>query len=253
MSAADVVSVGIDSTSGHKGFTYAALDRDLRLVTLAEGEIDEVLEFIGGRTSALVGINSPSHVNAGVVRKRLESTKGSDHSLRGAELRLAELELHSRGIAISATPRNEALCPSWVQLGFVFYARLIDQGFKAYPQSGAARQWLETHPHASFCVLLGRAPLPKPTLEGRLQRALALFERGVRIPDPMAFLEEITRHRLLNGLLPTELVLAPEQLDALSAAYTAWLAAFKPHELSQVGNKQEGFITLPGPELKEKY
>jgi predicted RNase H-like nuclease len=69
----------------------------------------------------------------------------------------------------------------------------------------------------------------------------------------MAFLEEITRHRLLHGLLPTELVLLQEQLDALVAAYTAWLAATKPAELTRLGNKQEGYITLPASTLQDQY
>ena len=57
----------------------------------------------------------------------------------------------------------------------------------------------------------------------------------------------------MNGILPLELVYYPEQLDALIAAYTAWLAVEKPLEIVRIGNKQEGFITLPSPNLKEKY
>jgi hypothetical protein len=101
--------------------------------------------------------------------------------------------------------------------------------------------------------LLDRIPLAKPTLEGRLQRELILYERGVRIRDPMIFFEEITRHKLMNGLLPMEFVYLPAQLDALAAAYTAWLSVQKPAELTRLGNRQEGFINLPAGALKEKY
>jgi hypothetical protein len=31
------------------------------------------------------------------------------------------------------------------------------------------------------------------------------------------------------------------------------LAVTKPSEVSRLGNTQEGFVTLPGPDLKEKY
>ncbi len=91
------------------------------------------------------------------------------------------------------------------------------------------------------------------TLEGRIQRELLLYELGFRIGDPMVFFEEITRHKLLHGLLPFELVYSPAQLDAMAAAYTAWHAVQKPVEIIQVGHQLEGFVTLPVLALKEKY
>jgi hypothetical protein len=248
-----VIAVGIDCTSGRQAFTYAVLDSDLRVVSLAELEVDDLLQGLESWGTSAVAVNSPSNVNAGVVRRRAEAKRGVPGSIRGTDLREAEYDLHGLGIPVGATPRMEALCAGWVQLGLALYRRLRDIGFTPYPAGNATKQWLETHPHAGFCALLGRPPLPRPTLEGRLQRALALFERGVRIPDPMAFLEEITRHRLLHGLLPIEQIPTQEQLDALLAAYTAWLAIVKPRELTQVGNRQEGFITLPVPQLLEKY
>ena len=249
----DSVWVGIDTTSGRKAFTYAALDRDLNLIALSEGELEEVTAFLGGQKSATVAVNAPSHVNAGFVKKNLEKQSLTPHQLRGVDIRIAEFELRERGIAVSGTGSREMLCPAWVQVGFVLYRKLTKLGFKSYPDEGESYLWLETHPHACFSVLLGRTPLPKPTLEGRLQRELILFEHGVRIRDPMNFFEEITRHKLMNGVLPLELVYYPEQLDALVAAYTAWLAVEKPVEVTRIGNKQEGFITLPSPTLKEKY
>jgi hypothetical protein len=249
----DSVCVGIDTTSGRKAFTYAAIDRDLNLIALAEAELEEVAAFLGGQRSAAVAVNAPSHINAGLVRKNLERQSLTPHQLRGVDMRIAEYELRERGIAVSGTGSREMLCPAWVQVGFALYRKLSKLGFKSYPDEGGSYQWLETHPHACFCVILGRCPLPKPTLEGRLQRELILFEHGLRIRDPMNFFEEITRHKLMNGILPLELVYYPEQLDALVAAYTAWLAVEKPAGLTRLGNKQEGFITLPSPLLKEKY
>ena len=76
--------------------------------------------------------------------------------------------------------------------------------------------------------LLGQLPLPKPTLEGRLQRQLVLFEQDMGIKDPMEFFEEITRHRLLKGILPIECIYTSEELDALVAAFTAYLAVNQP-------------------------
>ena len=249
----DSVCVGIDTTGGRKAFTYAALDQDLNVIALADAELDDVTAFLVGQKSATVAVNAPSHVNTGLVRKNLEKQSLTPHLLRGVDMRVAEYELRERGIAIGGTGSREMLCPAWVQVGLTLYGRLSKLGFKPYPDQDESHRWLETHPHACFCVLLGHAPLPKPTLEGRLQRELILFEQGVRIKDPMIFYEEITRHKLMNGILPVELVHLPEQLDALVAAFTAWWATVKHGGITRVGNKQEGIIVLPGPSLKEKY
>jgi hypothetical protein len=101
--------------------------------------------------------------------------------------------------------------------------------------------------------LLGQLPLPKPTLEGRLQRQVALFEHGEGIKDPMEFFEEITRHKLLHGIFPMELVYAAEELDALIAAYLAWCVINSPQDMIFIGDKQEGQIALPVAGLKENY
>jgi Protein of unknown function (DUF429) len=249
----DAVYVGVDPTSGHKAFTYAALDRELNLVALADGEMEDVIAFLGGQQFATVAINSPSDVNHGLVRKSLEKESLTQHPLRGVEMRVAEYELRERGIAVHGTGARESLCLAWVQVGFTLYRKLSKLGFKLYPEEGASHQWLETHPDACFCVLLNEIPLSKPTLEGRLQRELILYEQGVRIKDPMIFFEEITRHKLIKGILPMELVQLPEQLDALVAAYTAWLAAKKPAEVMRIGHKREGFITLPIASMRERY
>jgi len=36
--------IGIDPTAGQRPFVYAALDSDLRLLALGEGDLDEVLQ-----------------------------------------------------------------------------------------------------------------------------------------------------------------------------------------------------------------
>lgn len=249
----DSVYVGIDTTSGRKAFIYAALDRELNLITLADADLDEVTAFLSGLKSAIVAVNAPSHVNTGLVRKSLRKHNLKPHPLHGVDLRMAEYDLREHGISIGGTGSREALCPSWVQVGFDFYRKLTKLGYKPYAEEDASHQWLETNPHACFCVLLGNIPLPKPTLEGRIQRELVLFEQGVRIKDPMIFYEEITRHKLMKGVLPLELVHLPEQLDAMVAAYTAWWAIEKKNEITRVGNKEEGFITIPSASLKEIY
>jgi len=249
----DPVYIGIDLTSGHKALTYAALDHDLNLVALADAEWEETFAFLAGHKSAVVAINAPSHVNHGIARKNLGGQRLASRSLHGQEMRVAEYELRQRGIAVRGTDAKESLCPVGVRAGFAFYKELSQLGFEAYPCDNAPHQWLETNSYACFCVLIGLRPLPKTTLEGRLQRELLLYELGFRIGDPMVFFEEITRHKLMHGVLPFELVYSPAQLDAMAAAYAAWQAVQKPAEIVQVGHRLEGFVTLPVSALKEKY
>ncbi|MDI6769852.1 MAG: DUF429 domain-containing protein [Anaerolineales bacterium] len=251
--------IGIDPTAGREPFTFAALDPDCRLLALDTGELDDVLAFVGGQEAATVAVNAPCAPNIGLVKKELEAQSLTPGYRRGAEMRMAEYELRQRGILVSPTPGRAESCPEWMQLGFMLYRKLAGMGFQPYPADrvgaaqNASHQWLETHPHAAFCALLGQLPLSKPTLEGRLQRQLFLYERGVGIQDPMDFFEEITRHRLVKGILPLELIYTPEQLDALIAAYSAYVAANKPGEILFIGAKEEGRIALPVGELKERY
>lgn len=249
----DSIFVGVDPTSGRKSFTYAALDKDLRLVALADGELEDVTTFLAGQKSATVAVNAPAGVNRGLVRARMKKEMLTPHQVRGADIRLAEYQLREHGIVVTGTAASAALCPAWMQSGFELYRKLGKAGFKKFPEKEAQFQILETHPHACYCVLAGQIPLAKPSLEGRLQRQLILYENGVYVKDPMDFFEEITRYKLIKGIWPMELLYLPEQLDALVAAFTAWLAVNKPERISTIGDEKEGLIVLPEKELKEKY
>lgn len=245
--------IGIDPTSGHKSFTYAMLDRDLNLLALAAGEMEDVIAFVGGQKSAAVAVNAPAGVNLGLVRERLKKALPTPHQIRSGEFRVAEFELRERGISVSGTPASAAISPEWMQLGFELYRRLEKLGFRKYPAENEPCQIMETHPHACFCVMADSVPLSKPSLEGKLQRQLILYEHGLRIKDPMEFFEEITRYKMTKGLWPIELLYLPEQLDALVAAYVAFLAVTKPWHVCSIGDQKEGLIVLPVKELKEKY
>ncbi|HEY3310486.1 MAG TPA: DUF429 domain-containing protein [Anaerolineales bacterium] len=247
--------IGVDPSGGRKPFTYAALDQNGKLAALGGGEMDEMLAFIGGQPGALVAINAAPRPSRGLVRQDdVRQTLPPLHiSGRSLDMRLAEHKLRQHGINISMTPARKELCSGWVQTGFELYQRLASLGFKSYPLEEASYQYLETHPHACFCALLGQNPLPRTTLEGRIQRQLSLFEQGLIIHDPMDFFEEITRHKLLKGVLPLEKVYTPEELDAIVAAYTAFVAGRHPDKVLQVGDINEGQITLPVTQLKSRY
>jgi hypothetical protein len=248
-----ITFVGVDPTAGRHPFTYAAVDQDCQLIALSAGEIEDVLTFLSGQQAVVVAINAPQRPNRGLVRGRLEKLSLPSGQLRGSDMRMGEYELREHGIVVSPTPSRPETCSAWMQMGFDLYRRIGEAGFKQYPAEKATHQWMETHPHAAFCSILGQLPLPKPTLEGRLQRQVALHDQGMGIKDPMEFFEEITRHKLLHGVLPMEYIYLPEELDSLVAAYLAFCAVTSPQDITFVGDKDEGQIALPVMGLKEKY
>jgi hypothetical protein len=245
--------IGISPISGHKSFTYAALDKDLNLLALADGEMDEVTAFIAGQSSATVAVNAPAGVNRGLVREMTKRKMLTPYQIRRTDLRLAEDELREHGITVIKTPASADACPAWMQAGFELYRKLGKMGFQKYPDKDSTCLVLETNSHACHCVMAGQVPLARLSLEGRLQRQIVLYEQGLRIKDPMDFFEEITRYKLSRGIWPMELLYLPDQLDALAAANTAWLAAQKQEDTFMIGDVKEGTMVLPGRELKEKY
>ena len=246
--------IGIDPTAGQRPFTYAALDNDLRMLALGQGDMDDILAFVAGQRQAYVAVNAPNRPNQGLladpqVRQSLDPPPRPG---RWLDFRVAEYQLRQHNIHIPQTPGDEHASPNWMQMGFKLFRRLETLDYQPYQTDGARRQYMESYPHASFTLLLGVVPFPKHTLEGRIQRQLILHALNINVPDAMLFFEEITRHRLLNGILPSENLYTPEELDALVAAYTAWLAASQPDKVCLVGNPYEGQIILPG-ELKPHY
>ena len=246
--------IGID-LSGRKAFTYVALTADLALLALADADLEDLLSFVGGQASAFVAINAPARPNQGCVRALLKakSLTPEKSPLRGADMRLAEYELRARGIKVAATPSHPDRCPAWMRSGFTLYEKLIGLGFASYPAKEATHQVLETHPQAAFIAMTEGNLFPVSALEGRLQRQTILYGVGLEIRDPMMFFEEITRHKLKQGILPLEQIYASSQLNALLAAYTAYLAAEKPNDATSLGDEDEGKVYFPVSKLKSKY
>lgn len=249
------VYIGVDPAGGRQPLTYAAIDVEGRPLALAEGELDDLLAFADGQSSAFIAVNAPAHPNLGLVRKEemRDSLAPLHQPGRRVGMRVAEHQLRERGISVGATPAHRDTAPPWIQLGFMLYKHLDSLGYQAFPSADAPRQWLETHPHAIFCALLGQIPLPRHTLEGRIQRQLLLFEQGLAIPDPMDFFDEVTRHGILRGDLPSGIIHEPGALDAFAAALTACRAARSPGQIVFLGAPEEGQIVLPVSELKQRY
>jgi hypothetical protein len=251
--------IGIDPTAGRRPMDFAVLDVDLHPVT-AKGTLADVLSAVAGagRPGAVVAVDAPQSVNSGLMASDAFRATLSPPPAPGRwkNYKVCEYQLKRRGIGLYNTPTGEAQAPGWMQTGFGIYAALREAGFVPYaPGSDAPRQVLEVHPHACFTVLLGRLPLPKLTLEGRLQRQLVLYRAGVEVKNPMDTLEELTAAHLLAGQLLMPGLLDHDALDALVAAYTAFLAATEPERVTRVGDPGEGQIVLPVAEgeLRDLY
>ena len=247
--------VGIDPSAGRRPLIYAAINRDLQILALGEGDLGEVTAFVGGQQSACVAVNAPRRPNQGQMKLQelRDALKRVPRPGRWEGYRVAEYLLRQHNIRTPRTPAQVSNCPGWIQRGFEIYRRLENMGFQDYPVEDAPCQMLEVYPHAAFTALLGVLPFPKNSLEGRLQRQLVLHNRGIEIADPMRAFEEITRYRLLQGVLPLDTIYSTEALDALVAAYTAWFAVHSPNEVTLLGVAAEGQIVIPVPELRSKY
>jgi hypothetical protein len=138
-----------------------------------------------------------------------------------------------------------------LQKAIKFSSEMGYNGFQFWPAPNSQRQMLETNPDACYWSMMGIKPFASTSLEGRIQRQLALQMRRIPVKDAMVFFEEVTRHRLLSGKLPDEMILSAPVLNALAAAYTAWVVANRPGEFAQLGEVDEGFLFLPSKPVVE--
>ncbi|MDK2982054.1 MAG: hypothetical protein PWQ55_2401 [Chloroflexota bacterium] len=217
-------------------FTFVVIDTERVIRSLGSGELTDAFAFLAGQENALVAINAPLP-----FRKSSEVEQESPRRRK----RGAEEELARRGVNFEHTPTSMKRCPRWMRLGFRLYDELEKLGYARFPQPDAARQLFQCQGEACFWSLLGHEPLKKDSLEGRLQRQLVLGECGLPVPDGMRFFEGITRHRILHNRLPLEEIYSSAELNALAAAYCAWLGGTRPQRLEHVGGEDEYPFYLP--------
>jgi hypothetical protein len=242
-----MIYIGIDSAPSLPHFTLAVLDSERHLVALSQGPMAEMLSYAAGQTQAIVAINFPPRPNQGCVTHQdplPEMGSAVMSRKRDSDLRLGEYLLHQKGFSVPRTSRDPAHCQGWVQRGFALFEQLQSMGYSAYP-SDAPRTWLETQAEACYQALLGLPPFTAGTLEGRLQRQLVLRDQRLPVADAMDFFEEVTRHKLLHGILPVANLHPQPELNALMSAQIAFLAATKPEQIAGYGDAAEGVIYLP--------
>lgn len=256
MSANDIF-IGIDPTAGRRPFSLAAIDDDLRVVAVEATDRAGCLDFVGRWPNAVVAVDAPQSPNRGLMR-RADVRRSFGLSPRGktfSDWKVCEYELRRRNLRLYHTPSKAAEAPAWMRAGFELYRdlRQADYAFFRAGSESPGRALIEVHPHACYGALLGHRPLPKANLEGRLQRQMVLYVEGLDVANPVHVLEEISRHHLLTGDLPLEGLYDHDVLDALIGAYTAFLVHQRPGRVCQIGDPDEGLITLPVAALKDFY
>jgi hypothetical protein len=113
--------------------------------------------------------------------------------------------------------------------------RFSQVGFKSQSEKRRPRQWLETNAQDCFHALSGHKLFPRRSLEGRLQRSAILYEQGLQMTDPVDLFEEITRYKLVQGILPLDGLPSSNELDALVTAYLAWLVTNRSQQVVMRG------------------
>ena len=240
--------IGIDIAPSRRPFSYAAIDSEKRLLAMGQCQVLELLAYTSGQQQAVIALNAPMQPNQGLMEQE-EVRKGltpRPKANRWTDLRLAEYQLHAASIEVPHTPRKEKDCHGWQRHGFTLAENFASYGFKPYAANeDAPLQMLETQTDAIFHLLTGNEPAEDRSLEGRLQRQLVLYDRDMPVTDPMKLFEEITRFRLLKGELAVNDVLSTGELNALTAAWLAWLAVNEPDNMQKFGTAEEGEIYLP--------
>lgn len=247
------VFIGIELQHAWRLFTLAAVDSSLKLVHLQQGKLPDILAYIATLDSVRVAVSAPARLNLGRLQ-RAEHTAVLFQPLPGnhsVDLRQAEYEILAQGLPIQRTAAELPACPAWMRRGFRLYHELESAGFSPAENPASLSVFLETCSDAVFTSLLGRQLFPAETLQGRIQRQLVLWERRLPVRDPMIFFEEVTRHKLLHGILPDQDILSVAQLNAFAAAFVAFQTALHPDQVRRFGEPEEGFIHLPATQPPE--
>lgn len=241
--------MGIDLNAARGNAGIAVLNRSQRLLSQELVKLEELEALVQSTSPEVIALTSPISLNTGrmsdpTFRMTLDPMPPGS---RYQSLRLSEYELISRGLPVSRTPSSFDACGTGVQRSLRTTSALAVLGY--LPDDGNPREKMlvEVPGDAWFQELLGCKPFTASSLEGRIQRQLALQGLNLNVPDAMEFFEEVTRHKLLRGLLPEKIVLPLSVLNAAAAAYTAWALKNSPSRIDRSGCSDEGYLYLVKP------
>jgi len=204
--------LGIDLTSSpRRPSAYAVLDGGGRLADVGLAREDaELLALTDRWRPRIVAIDAPLSLPRGLCC--LEEAC-SCRPVAAGGLKAAERELYRQGISLYATTKR-SIIKAMVYRAIGLRCTLEAQGIPA----------IEVYPYASKVRLFGR-PIPRKTTPAGRRWLRARLEG------------------LVPGLREHEGRLGHDQLDAVVAAYTAYL---HDHGLAEgVGDPEEGLIWLP--------
>jgi hypothetical protein len=239
--------IGVDLSPGKNSIQYTAINDQLELIALAQGDLNQLLTFLRSQQQTTLAIHGPARPNQRILvdAERREQYLIPLGKGRPGNMRVAEYTLRKHRLPTYRTPAQSKDAPLWMQTSFKLYDALPGIGYHPYEQEQPLqRKYMEVIPEISFKAWVNGSILPANTLHGRMQRQLILYDLGLKVADPMSFFEEITRFRLLQGILPKDIVYSAPAQTALAAAYMAWLAETQPNTLTLVGVPDEGQITL---------
>jgi len=239
--------IGIDPGDARRPYTFAALDGERSILALSQGRLQDVLAYVSGNTAVVAAVSGPLCFNSGLMDR--EEVRAALNPIpkpgEWTDVRLAEYQLAVRGAPVSHTPSAGRFCPKWIQRAVEVSRCLRQLGFALFGAQDSDRQMMEAPAETGYWSLLGKLPFPALTLEGRLQRQLVLHDETLPVADPMDFFEEVTRFKLLKGILPVKNIYSAPELNALLAAYTAWLAVHETKRVERFGASEEGEFYFP--------
>jgi hypothetical protein len=216
-------------------------------LALGSGPLQAMLAYAAGQTAAVAAVSGPLSYALGRMGEAERRANLDPAPKEGAwtDLRTAEYKLAVRQAPVTHTPSGQGYCPKAIRRAVEVGCELKERlGYRGFGEGEGTRQLIEAQAEVGYWSLLGMAPFAAGTLEGRLQRQLVLHGEKMPVPDPMDFFEEVTRFKLLKSILPVKDIYSQAELNALMAAYTAWLTVTVPERVERVGGGDEGDIWM---------
>jgi len=235
------VFIGLDINPSGRNQAWVAINTKKEVLTFQKTSLDKLLTFSKNIPRVMIGLETPAtrSKNGKPVLPGLEySSQPAGWILPAWQENLENRNIHPPAGGNHGNPKYQS----------AEYAEFYRQVFMLDHIS-----IINVNAYSSLCCLLTHTPLPKSSLEGKIQRQLILLEQGINLPDPMVYFEELTRFKLLRCALPQKIILPLPELNTLFCAITAWKEKNEPENALQIGNPPDSCITLPVSELQESY
>lgn len=237
----DMVFIGLEINPGGQKFTWVAINSHKEVLTYQKTSLNEFLIFSNNVPQVVIGLETRA-IRSKNGKPVLPGLEYSNHPagwiLPAWQENLENRNIHPPAGSIYGNPKYKS--PAWAdflqQMYMLEHINIIN-----------------VNAYSSLCCLLGHAPLPKTSIEGKIQRQLVLLELGINLIDPMIYFEELTRYKLLRGVLPQKIILPLSELNTLLCAFTVWKKTVEPDNSIQIGNPPDSSIVLPVSELQERY